>query len=149
MVVESEAEVIFIDNLSTSFFYNDVVGIFGQSRTAKFLSSITKRLGVAIFYIIHTRKDIQDNMHKLISKEDNRGSTQIPIVSEYFYILQRFTIDGRIYNVLKIDKHRHHEIDKRFFLLGFEESHYKYDKHITFETLNKIFMRRDRLGRKE
>lgn len=148
MVVESGARVVFIDNLSTSYFYNDVAGISGQARTANFLSRITKKLGIAVFFVIHTKKDIQDNHATLVTKEDVRGSQQIAIVSEYFYILQKFTVNDRIYNIVKVDKHRHHEINKRFFLMGFDEGAYKFDKAIEFETLNKIFVKRDRLGRK-
>jgi len=149
MIVESGAKVVFIDNLSTSEFYSDEIGPSGQSRSAVFLSKVTKQLDVAIVFVIHTSKNITDNHHTLITKENCRGLQKIVILSEYFYILQVFTADNQTFVILKIDKHRHHNINKKFYLLAFDNDCYRFDKAIEFEVLNKIFMGRNQLGRKK
>lgn len=146
MIVESEAEVVFIDNVSSSYFYSDDIGPRLQSKAAIYLSKICKELGVTIFYIAHTQKNIMDNAAQLITKEDIRGSQKLPIVSEYFYIIQKFTVNGNIYAILNIDKNRHHEIKNKFFLLIYKDG-YKCDKKIDFETVGKIFNSRDSLGK--
>lgn len=149
MVVESDANVVFIDNMSTSQFYSDEIKVSGQSRSAVFLSKVTKKLNVSIFYVIHTSKNVFDNMDRLMTKEDVRGSQKLVIMTEYFYILQKFTVNDTVHMILKVDKHRHHNISKKFFLLGFKSGVYRFDKSIGFDKVNEIFIKRDHLGRRK
>jgi len=146
LVVESGASLIFIDNLTSSNLYSDDIGPSGQSKTAVFLSKITKDLGVGIFFVAHTSKKIVDNQPMLITKEDIRGSQKITILAEYFYIIQKFTAKEKIYPLLNIVKHRHHNITNKFFLLGYKKDSYEFDQQIDFSLVNKIFKNRDRLG---
>lgn len=149
MIIESECKAVFVDNMSTSNFYSDEIGIKGQNASSVFFSKITKKLNIALFYVVHTAKRIHDNMDRLITKEDIRGSQKLPIMTEYFYTLQKYTINDNVFPVLMIQKHRHHEVKKKFYLLGFDKGAYRFDKQIDFEELNKIFIKRDQLGRKK
>ncbi len=148
MIIESECQVVFIDNMSTSNFYSDEIKVAGQNKTSVFMSKITKKLNVAIFYLIHTSKPIHDNMDRLITKEDVRGSQKLPIMSEYFYVFQKFTVNEQVFPIIRIDKHRHHRVKNKFYLLGYDKEAYRFDKQIEFEELNKIFLKRDRLGKR-
>ena len=107
-IIESNCDAIFIDNITTSKLYASGLRPAGQEKSAKVLNSIAKKLNKVIFYVAHTRKEITDNYHKLITNEDIRGSAQIAIESEYFYILQKFSSNGTIFNVVRVTKHRHH-----------------------------------------
>ncbi len=149
MVVESGSKVVFIDNLSTSNFYTDEIGVKGQGVSALFFSKITKRLNISIFYAIHTSKNIYDNMDRLITKEDVRGNQKIVILSEYFYVIQKFTVDEKVYPILRIDKHRHHEVQKKFYILGYDKKCYRFDEAIDFDFINTVFVKRDQLGRRK
>jgi len=146
LVVESRASIVFIDNLTSSFFYSDDIGPSGQSKSALFLSKLTKDLNVSVFFVAHTSKKIVDNQATLITKEDIRGSQKITILSEYFYILQKFTTNESVYPLIHIVKHRHHAVDSKFYLLGFEKGAYQFDRKVAFEIVNKIFKKRDKLG---
>jgi len=149
MIIESGAKVVFIDNLSTSNFYTDEIGVKGQGVSAMFLSKVTKKLKITVMYAIHTTKHVHDNMDRLITKEDVRGSQKVVILSEYFYIIQKFTVNEKVYPLMRIDKHRHHQVDKKFYILGFDKRCYRFDESIEFEFINKIFMKRDHLGRRK
>ena len=147
-VLESDARYIFIDNATTSLFYSDDVGPKGQAKTARFFKNIKKELGICIVYLAHTAKEISDNMHRLLSPEDIRGSAQLPIVSEYFYTMQKFTKESKTYVIIRLLKFRFHEVKDKFYILGYDKGKYAFDAVVPFETINKIFSSRDRLGEK-
>ena len=143
IVVRSECKVIFIDNITSSFLYSEDITIKEQGQTARFLQKLCKDLGIAIFYIAHTKKNINDTYSGLITKEDIRGSAKIAIVTEYLFILQKFSSGQKTYPIINIVKHRHHELSNPFFLVAFEDGIYKFDKTIPFELVRKIFNSRN------
>jgi energy-coupling factor transporter ATP-binding protein EcfA2 len=146
MVDEAEVDIVFIDNMTSSAFYNSRFGFRGQNKTAEFLSSFVKRK-CAVFYVAHTSANITDNYNKVINTEDIRGSKELTIVTEYLYIIQKFTTNDKIYNVLRVAKYRHHEGAAGWFALKYEARSYVGDSKVPFELINKIFKSRDYLGR--
>jgi archaellum biogenesis ATPase FlaH len=144
-IEEFNTKVIFIDNLTSSYFYNEDITISQQGKSAKFLSRLAKNLNVAIVYVAHTKKSVNDVYGGLITKEDIRGSQQISIVSEYLYILQNFRRGKEVFPIVQISKHRFHEVEDKFHILHFERGNYQHDKSLDFLTVKEIFTSRDRL----
>jgi predicted ATP-dependent serine protease len=148
LVEESGAEFVFIDNVTSSCFYNQRFGFSGQNRSAEFLRNFVKRK-CSIFYVSHTSTNITDNYGKVINSEDIRGSKELPIVTEYLYIIQKFTTNDKQYNVLRVAKFRHHQEAAGWFALTYENKAYIGDSRVPFNLINKIFKSRDYLGKKD
>lgn len=146
LVVESGCDIVFIDNVTTSAFYNQRFGLIGQNKTAEFLRGFTKRV-CEIFYIAHTSSNITENYSKVINAEDNRGSAELPMNTEYLYIIQKFTSNSKQYNCLRVAKFRHHEKAAGWFSLTYENRAYIGDSRVPFNLINKIFKSRDYFGK--
>lgn len=146
-VEASGAELVFIDNITTSAFYNSRFGFTGQQRTSEFLISFVKRV-CSVFYITHTRSEVTDNYGKVVTPEDIRGSKELPLVTEYMYIIQKFTTEDRQFNVLRNAKYRHHEDAAGWYGLKYEKGSYIGDSKVPFATINRIFKMRDHFGKK-
>lgn len=146
MVDDSGCDLVFIDNMTSSAFYNMRYGFSGQGRTAEYLASFVKTK-CGVFYVAHTETMITDNYSKVVAPENMRGSKELAIVTEYFYIIQKFTTNDKIYNVLRVAKFRHHKEAAGWYALKFEMSSYIGDSRVPFELINKIFKSRDYLGR--
>ena len=144
---ESKAEIIFIDNITTSAFYNSRFGFYGQQKTSEYLIQFVKRR-CSVFYVAHTRSEVTDNYGKVITPEDIRGSKELPLVTEYFYGVQKFTSEDNQYNVLKVSKYRHHEAASGWYALKFEKGAYTGDAKVPFFVINRIFKGRDHFGKK-
>ena len=143
IVESSECKVIFIDNITSSYLYSEDISIREQGRSATIMQRICKKLNVSIFFVAHTKKNINDTYSGLIKAEDVRGSAKISIVSEYLYILQRFNSGEKVFPIVSIAKARHHQVDNTYFLLGFEDGIHKFDKIIPFSLVRKIYNSRD------
>jgi len=146
-VEASGAELVFIDNVTSSAFYNTRYGFAGQNKTASFLQAFVKRK-CAIFYVTHTDASVSDNHAKIINQENIRGSKELPIVTEYLYIIQKMTNEDRQYNLVRTAKYRHHEKAKGWYALNFSDHTYIGDKKVPFSMVNAIFKSRDYLGKK-
>lgn len=146
MVEESGCDIVFIDNVTSSAFYNQRYGIVGQNKSAEFLRGFVKRV-CEVFYIAHTKSEITENYSKVIHAEDIRGSKELPLMTEYLYIIQKFTSNGKQYNCLRVVKHRHHEGAAGWFSLAYENRSYIGDAKVPFNLINKIFKSRDYLGK--
>ena len=149
MVEEADPYFIIIDNVTTSAFYNQRFGISGQNNAAEFLRDFPKRKEVGIFYVSHTQSNISDNYNKVVNAEDMRGSKELPLNTEYFYIIQKFTTNERQYNFLRNAKYRFHDKAAGWFALMYEKRAYTGDQKVSFTLVNKIFKSRDFLGRSD
>ena len=138
MTEEAEADLVFIDNITTSCFYNQRFGFNGQQRTAEFLINFVKRK-CAVFYVAHTRSEVTDNYAKVATPEDMRGSKELPLVTEYMYIIQKFTTEDKQFNVLRVAKYRHHEGANGWYALKYEKRAYIGDSKVPFSVINRIF----------
>lgn len=142
---DSGAKFTVIDNITTSMFYGEEVGIQGQIATCKLLLDIPKKLGVGVLWVAHTGSHVHDNYQYLIKPEDIRGNRQLPIRTEYLYIIQKYTSGDKQYRILNVGKHRHHKNSGGFYLLNYENGKYDKDEPIPFESIKTIFKGRDRL----
>ena len=157
-ITQSCCTICFIDNLSTSALYMSSKGFSGEADAAKRLHALTKKLGVAIFYIIHTAKGINNDMNRLITGEDIRGSNMGFMVTEYFYVMQRFsgsfgagTNKEKYFPFITIKKHRYHNrIKNDTFQLRYEQDLGVFieDRASSFDEINKAFMIRNYLGKR-
>tara|TARA_R110000803_G_scaffold162194_1_gene225826 strand:+ start:28327 stop:29238 length:912 start_codon:yes stop_codon:yes gene_type:complete len=142
-----EYGTIFIDNVTTSAFYNSRYGIAGQNRSAEFLRNYPKKTGTHIFYIAHTRSEVTDNYGRVVAPEDIRGSKELPMTTAFFYIIQKFTTNEKQYNFLRVAKYRGYEKAAGWFALIYERKSYTKDNSVPFTVVNKIFRNRDYFGR--
>ena len=149
MIEESGAEITFIDNITTSRFYNPTHGLTGQQRSAEFLRDYTKETGHTIFYAAHSGSHVTDNFGRVSTPEDIRGSKDLPMVTEYFYIIQKFTLDDDQVNLLRNAKHRHHPDAAGWYALKWQHESYVGDVVCPFKVVNKMFKARDYLGKIE
>lgn len=147
MVDQANADIVFIDNVTTSRFYSSYFGFLGQQRTAEFMIDFVKRK-CTIFYVAHTNLKITDNYGQIVYPGDIRGSKELPNMTEYFYIIQKFTSESKQYNVLRVAKFRHHEKASGWYGLTYERKAYVGDKRVPFALINKIFKGRDYFGKK-
>jgi len=147
MVEESDPWIVFIDNVTTSAFYNMRYGLAGQNRSAEFLKNFPKLTGKAVFYVGHTDSKVHDNFKNVITPEMIRGSKELPLATEYFYCFQKFIANDQIFTLLRVAKHRHHKDAAGWYALVFEKDFYVADVKAPFSTVNKIFKKRDYLGK--
>jgi energy-coupling factor transporter ATP-binding protein EcfA2 len=147
--IKAQVDVIFLDNLTTSFMYSDNWGVRGQGKVIERLHDFTIETGIPIFFAIHTRKDVGANSRKEIVGEDIRGNNQAFQKTQYFYVLQRFSTKGGYQTFISIKKNRHHTINQNTFYLNFnrDRNYYDRDKAVSFEAFNKAFKDRDFLGK--
>jgi len=143
IVYEIRPKIIFIDNITSSNFYSDDLSPAQQGASATFLSRLAKKANIPIVFVAHTKKGVNDTYSGLITKEDVRGSQKISIITEYLYIIQTFSSRGKKYPLITISKNRHHEVDDKYYVLGFHEGIYKFDKMVDFEIVKKMFRARD------
>ena len=146
MVEQAGCDIVFIDNVTSSAFYNQRYGIHGQNKSAEFLRGFTKRV-CEIFYIAHTESRITENYSQVINAENIRGSKELPLMTEYLYIIQKFTSNSKQYNCLRVVKYRHHEDAAGWFSLTYENRSYIGDSRVPFNLINKIFKSRDYFGK--
>ena len=146
-ITENNLKVLFVDNITTSSFYGEHVPFSQQIKAINLLQEMMIRTSVPIFYVAHTKKEVTDNLPRLMTPEDIRGSNMLPMQSEYFYTMQKFEGKERQYNVIKICKKRFHKNASGFYQLVYDDGRYTKDIKVPFESVNNIFKERDRLGK--
>ena len=142
-IVEANADAVFIDNVTTSYFYADEVGTRGQGLAAKFIQKVAPLLDVVMVYVTHTMSKVKDNQKDFISIEDVRGNRRIANESEYAYVLQKVIAGGTQYVLLRTSKHRHHDVKEKVYLLDYRYGAYVGDIEIPFSEVKKLFKSRD------
>ena len=88
------------------------------------------------------------NCNRIITEQDCRGNAMISLISEFFYILQRYTSDQKIYDFVHTVKFRGYPQAKGFYQLKYDQQHYIKDRQVDFNDINEIFKNRDYLGKK-
>lgn len=145
-VLDIKPQLLIFDNITTSSLYNDRL----PQEQFKFLALIkkfTEKFDLASMLVAHTSSMISDNMSRLINESDVRGSKSVVNLAEFFYILQRFSIAGHYYPVLKIFKHRPVVVDCKLYRLLFdrEKRYYTSDLGIGFNDMRSAYDKRDKL----
>ncbi len=139
-----DSDIIFMDNITTSTLY-ERFGLKGQTTLVNKLRDFANNTGKTIFFIAHTKKDADNNGYKLFNGGDIRGTYQLYQQAEYFYIMQPISVKDQLFPIMQITKHRFHEINKRYYLLGFKDGFYKFDMEINFDKIRDIFKKRNTL----
>jgi len=140
------AKLLLIDNLTTSPQYdNESPNV--QKGIVKQIKDFAHRTKIAVLIVVHTKKDISDNYSKLITEADVRGNAAITMNAEFFYIMQRMTLQTTIYPTIKIVKHRNQDPTDKVFYLKYDskERAYPSDRAITFEDFKLAFNARNKL----
>lgn len=140
----TDSEIIFFDNITTSILY-EKFGYKGQTTLIGKLRQFANEANKTIFFISHTKKDVDNNGYRLLNGGDIRGTYQLYQQAEYFYILQPIRVKDKFFPILQVSKHRFHEVEKYLFLLGYKDGQYKFDMGINFEKVKEIFKQRDTL----
>lgn len=139
-----EHKIIFIDNITTSKFYNDRSPV-EQSNFIMMLKGIAKDRDIPIVLVAHTKHDVSDNMSRLITENDIRGNKSIVNIVQFQYILQRFKGASRFYPTIRTVKHRGQNPNDKLFYLEFSKEKLEYvsDKKIEFELFKQVFKERE------
>lgn len=150
VVVTSGADAVFFDNATSSRLYGTSTALWDQAKSVNMMKRLSQDLDIALVALIHTDSKVSDNMGRLFTTEDVRGSKQISIEASYFYSLQKFTSNGVIYLTLRALKFREHDNASGTYLLKYDPRYsiYTGDSKVDFKAINDIFKRRDALGRK-
>lgn len=146
-----EPEVVFFDNLTTSYLWTSL-GLKGQEEALVKFNNIAEDTGLTFFHVLHTKKDITDTtVRNLIQPEDCRGSQQSALMAPYFYVFQNFKNDFGNNATIRIAKSRFHDIAvNRFFALNYnrDKATYVNDREITFNDLKALFADRYKFNEK-
>lgn len=146
-IIEAGARIVFWDNLTTSALYSLRFGPKGQEDAILRVRDVCYKMGVAFFIVMHTMKEVSDNMGRFIQGEDVRGSQQSFIGADHFYILQRFSIGSVYHAYLRTVKHRGYPSIYKDHMLLFSNGIYVSDARTDFDKINEIFMKRNVLGK--
>lgn len=145
-IVENNCEVLFFDNLTTSKLYEPLKPHL-QGELFQHIQNKCLVSDVGFFYVGHTKQGISDNHRALIDGEDMRGSSYPFMLSQYFYILQRFITKEGKYPFIHLRKHRGHKIENSYFLLNYKEGLYYDDRKTDFSIINQYYKERNYLGK--
>lgn len=145
-ILTTRPTLIICDNLTTSIIYEDKHN--DQPYIVTRLRKIAKNAQCPLLAVLHTGGLITDATSGLIDRSHVRGTKHIANKSDYFYIMQVFKGDSRVYPIMKIDKHRFHpDVDKKWFFLKYskELNAYTGDEPISFNEMKDYFKKRDKL----
>jgi hypothetical protein len=149
VVCASGADLVIIDNITSSRFYGPATTLKEQGETVEFFKEFSHDLDIGLVVVMHTSSDVSDNMGRLFTTEDVRGLKSISIEAAYFYALQKFTRNGEVYTFLRTLKHRFHQQASGTFLLKYDSKFAMYvgDNKVDFNKVKEIFNESDRLKR--
>jgi len=145
-IESGKCDMVVIDNLTTSNFYMDT-SVKAQGDMAKEIKRLAQAYEVPMLIIVHTGAAAGMNVNRLLDVNDIRGSKTICNLSEFFYILQKFSLAESSYTFLQIAKHRGQEVGHKFFMLRYlaQKKMIAEDVAVKFSEVNKAFQMRVRL----
>ena len=121
--------------------------ISAQSGLVTKLKRFAVETNTAVFIVVHTRKDVVDNMGRLMTENDIRGNSSLVNMAHFFYIMQRFETPNAYFQTIRIAKSRGQTIDKKLFVVNYDRDKVLYygDTPIDFSAFKKIFKERNQL----
>ena len=136
--------IIFYDNITTSEFYCDIHPS-EQSTFIWELKELISKVKKPLILVAHTASEISENTPRFISITDIRGSKTIANLVQFYYILQRFSIEDAFYPTLRILKHRGQTVKDTMYYLYYskEKNIYYKDKKIDFNAIKEAFRSRN------
>ena len=145
--VDSHAiKILFIDNITTSLFYNDAKPEV-QGRITRSLKRLAQVCNIPVIILAHTSSDVTETHPKLINLENIRGSKNLTNMVEFAYIIQPFYYEGERHNFIRIAKHRGQHVKNRLFKFYYYErvKMFGKDEAKSFEAFKQLFLKRERL----
>jgi len=144
-IMKHSPDIVFIDNVTTSFMYSDAIGPRGQSSAINNLRSFAAEEFLPIFCIAHTKKTIADN--SLLTINDIRGSTALSNTAAYAYVMQVFKMNKLRFSLISIQKSRYHQPENHYFKLFYDKDDGSYTKSVAvgMDIINQMYQLRDRL----
>lgn len=148
VIVGSYADMVLIDNITTGRLYGTGTSIWDQEKTVWFLKNLVKDLNIHIMVVAHTRKEVTDNMPRLMTIQDHQGAASLGKEAAFLYALQKFTANGSTYVFSRTLKHRGYPDGHGTFALNYDMGLRLYvgDKRVDFERMKEIFKMRDSFG---
>lgn len=125
-------DVVLIDNMTTATIYADKHPE-RQKEIMKRIKNVAQNKEKATILIAHTSKEIKENSNVLITSSHVRGSNQLAMMSEYFYVLQTFNVGSEKFTTLRITKSRAHNSKDRFFKLCYNQRMKLYDDAVILD----------------
>lgn len=149
-LAKTEAKILIIDNLTTSAFFD---GKFSASATIiAGLKNIAEKFNIPVFILAHTKKGINETTRPLMTPDDIRGSAQLALQADYFYIFYRIrktaqygqTIDTA---AVYVSKSRDHDNQDSVYKLEYrpEQKRYYADKLVNFQIFKSLMKERDKI----
>lgn len=149
-IKRTSAKLLIIDNLTTSAFYegklNAAIPIIAG------LKKIAEEFKIPILIVAHTKKGINESSKPLMTSDDIRGSAQLSMMADYFYIFYRVrktaqygqTIDAAI---IYVSKARDHDNQDSVYKLEYRASQKRYyaDKMVDFQIFKSLMKERDKI----
>ena len=138
--------IVFLDNLTTSEFYMDKK-VEAQSMVAKKLKQLALNPDKTIAVIAHTGTEVNQTIKRLVNANDIRGSKSLINITQVIFILQRFEIQDRIYQTLRLVKYRGYSPENKMFNLNFDKRLFVFNNNraIDFETFKSAYGERNKL----
>ncbi len=146
LVTEHKPDVLLLDNITTSKMYREMTTT-RQAEVTTRIKNLTDSSGTATFLIAHTGANVQDNQNRLIDENDIRGSKYITTITEFLYILQPLRVGERLFQFIRIKKHRGQELKHSLFYLVYNKHLKAFDNDMerSFEEFKEIFKLRNQL----
>lgn len=146
LLSQNKYDMVFLDNITTSLIYMDRRPN-EQASVSKELKKLCQKIDIPMILIAHTGAEISDTTPRTINPNDIRGSKTIINLSQFIYILQRFMNNEKIFQTLRIAKHRGQDVKNKIFKLKFESRNFLFteDRIINFDAFSDAFKERDKL----
>lgn len=151
-MMASFSEILFLDNLTTSCFYDgnpyqDQISFLSELR------ALRDFLKVPVFVVAHTKKGIKDDQQTLLGPDDVRGPQALTNNAEYLYAYQKFITKSKgesepAYGIVRVLKARGVGNINSIYMLNYDHDRKDYysDEKISFGEFNKIYKDRQKLG---
>lgn len=138
-------DVIIFDNITTSAFYTELKTA-KQGAMVRHFKTLAKNGNFALLMVAHSATG-SNLSGKLLSPDDIKYSRQISNLSEFFWIIQKFTIDDEYFSFLFVEKHRGVETVNRIFYLGFCKDNrvFRSIQKVSFSDFKESYLKRNKL----
>lgn len=150
-VINFGAELIILDNITTSQFYSNYEV---QLQLINGIRSLVQFLEVPVLIVAHTQKSVKDDQRDLIGPNDIMGPKTLADKAQYQYVYQKFVLPGfggdGSQGVIRVVKGRGvGNIGNIYFLrFNFDTLEYTSDYKVVFNDFKELFKRRAKLGDK-
>ena len=129
---EFKPDLFIFDNITTSVFYGNKTPE-QQLKFVKHLKSIAIKLRIPFLLVAHTGAEVTENSRRMVNINDIRGTKDAANLAEFFYIMQRFRVEGEYFPTVKIAKNRGYAINNLFHLLNFEQESLSYSRSVNLD----------------